>query len=77
MDEGKFDFHQATDEEESLDYNKLKPCPKCKKPIAQDAVICYFCGQDVIRPGKTPWAGWVAAGLIIIFILSILLGLIG
>jgi len=75
--EGYFDFKSASEEEENLDYAHQEPCPHCKKLIARDATICYFCGQDVARKGKVFPVGWLAAGLIIILILSILLGAIG
>jgi|TARA_B100002003_G_C13848506_1_gene416025 hypothetical protein len=73
MDEGKFDFHQATEEEENLDYNKLKPCPKCKKPIACDATMCYFCGSSLEVLSKPLWIVWVAVIIVIIFAISIIL----
>lgn len=70
--EEQFNFKSVSEEEERLDYNHLEPCPNCKKPIAYDATICYFCSQDVSRQGKTTWVGWIAAGLVIIFILALI-----
>ncbi len=46
-DEGYFDFESLSEEEEKLDFGRLKTCPSCKKPVASDATICYFCGSDL------------------------------
>ncbi|MCF7908205.1 MAG: hypothetical protein K9L86_04995 [Candidatus Omnitrophica bacterium] len=74
--EGHFDFESVSDQEDRLDYDNLKPCPKCQKLIACDATICYFCGQDVSYQEKTSWVGWVVAFLVIVFVLSILFSVI-
>lgn len=74
--EANFDFQSFSQEEEKLDYKHLKPCPNCKKPIASDATICYFCGQDVVYHTKGSWLSWlIAAGLVIILILVFTLSL--
>jgi len=73
MEEGNFDYKQAIEEEEKLDFNNLKDCPNCKKPIASDATMCYFCGQEVVSADKSPWLAWVIVATIIIFVASILL----
>lgn len=74
--EGHFDFESVSEQEDRLEYDNLKLCPKCHKSIASNVTVCYFCGQDVGYQGRTTWVGWIAAFLIIVFALSILFGAI-
>ena len=69
MDSDFFEFKQVIEEPEKLDFNKLLPCPHCKKPIPHDSTMCFYCGEDVIFSKKPIWVAWVAGVLIIIFIL--------
>ena len=64
--EGYFDFKSTSEEEEKLDYNKFKSCPNCKKSIAHDATICYFCGREIIYKSKASLVGWIVVALAII-----------
>jgi len=65
MAEDFFDFESVSEEEDNLDYGHLSECPHCKKPIPEDATICYYCGNDVYRDKKSHWFSW----LVLIFII--------
>lgn len=66
----KFDSQRTGQElEEDLDFNKLKPCPHCKKPIPQNATLCLYCGESVNFSTKKPyWVIWTAAIMAALFI---------
>jgi RNA polymerase subunit RPABC4/transcription elongation factor Spt4 len=72
MDEGHFDFNSVSQEEEKLDFNKMLPCPKCKKPVPHDAITCYYCGEAVAFSKKSNWIIITATIIAVIFTLFIL-----
>ncbi len=72
MGEGQFDYDAVSEENEDLDFGKLIPCPHCKKPIPQDAIMCLYCGQESVWRKKSPWVSVIAVFLIIAFILLVL-----
>ncbi len=67
MPEDSFDFKQVSEEKDELDYEHLVECPHCKKPIAEDATLCYYCGEEVDLGKKSSWPVWL--GLILIALL--------
>ena len=73
MNQESFDFQSLSEQEEQLDFDKLIPCPHCKKPILQDAGMCYYCGRDAIVYKKPRWVVWVAIIVVIAFALLMLL----
>jgi hypothetical protein len=73
MPEDYFDFHTASEEQEELDYKHLVECPHCKKPIPQNATMCYYCGEEITFGKKPLWIIWTAIVLIIIFLGFIIL----
>lgn len=75
MPEDFFDFESLEEPENSLDYENLIECPHCKKLIAEDATLCYFCGEEVNFKKKSSGGSW--AILIFIFLLTIYLILRG
>lgn len=67
-----FDFEGKTELNEELNFNRLKDCPHCKKPIPYDATFCLYCGNPIHTAhagGKPKWFLWIAVILIILFIL--------
>ena len=72
MSENHFEYEQISEEEEKLDFDNLVPCPNCKKPIPQDATMCFYCGQMVRSQGKSVWITWIVIVLIILLILFLL-----
>jgi len=54
MDQGHFDYRSVSEESESLDFEKLLPCPHCGKPIPHDSTMCLYCGQEVVWSKKSP-----------------------
>ena len=74
MNEERFDYRSVSEEKEELDFSKLTPCPKCKKPIPHDATMCLYCGEEIIFREKKSWAVWIGVVLIIAFILFCLFG---
>lgn len=74
MNQGYFDYQSISEEKEELDFNKLIPCPKCKKPIPHDATMCLYCGEEVVFQRKKSKIAWVWIALIVIFILICLFG---
>jgi hypothetical protein len=72
MNEGHFDYQSVSEEKEELDFDRLVPCPHCKKPIPRDATICLYCGGDVIYRHKSPWFIALAVFIILVFIIFLL-----
>jgi len=72
MSEGQFDYKAVSEKSEDLDFGKLVPCPHCKKPIPQDAIMCLYCGQESVWRKKSPWVLVIAVFLIIAFLLLLL-----
>lgn len=72
MAEHNFDFEEHHDAPESLDFSKKAVCPHCKKPIAHDATMCYFCGEDVPPAAKPKWVVWATAIFIIVLVAVII-----
>ncbi|MDP8289690.1 MAG: hypothetical protein P9M02_01820 [Candidatus Susulua stagnicola] len=72
MDQGHFDYKSVSEESESLDFEKLVPCPHCNKPIPNDATMCLYCGEEVSFSKKSPWFLSVAIILIIVLLLFFL-----
>lgn len=68
MDKGYFDFEEVSEEEETLNFDKKEPCPHCEKPIPEDATMCFYCGQEVVRGQKIKWAAvfWAVLALVLI-----------
>ena len=62
-----FDFKEVVQESESLDFEKLTPCPHCKKPIPADATMCLYCGESVAKRKKPTWVIYTAIFLIVLF----------
>lgn len=75
--EGRFDYQSMSEQDDRLDCSQTKTCPHCKKAIAVDATICYFCGQDFACQTKRSWVSWVVGSLIAALILSMLFYAIG
>jgi len=68
MDQDFFDFNQVSEEKDDLDYDHLLDCPHCKKPIPQDAILCYYCGKEVYFEKKSNWFFWLIVILVILLI---------
>jgi len=69
-----FEFREELELPEDLDYKNTKPCPHCKKPIPQNAVMCLYCGEAVYpKTHKKSWVMWVALFVIIAFLFLIVL----
>ncbi len=75
MPEERFDFKQVSEEDENLNFAKLKPCPNCKKSIPEDATMCLYCGEEVKESSKPAWVIWTAILLIVIFGIFIFLSI--
>ena len=73
MNHEEFEFRKVSEEPESLDFNKLVNCPRCKKPIPHDATLCLYCGESVSSGKKSSWIFWTAIFVIVIFILLFIL----
>ena len=74
MGEDQFDFKSVSESNEELDFNRLIPCPHCKKPIPFNATMCLYCGEGVTTHKKSNWIVWTAIFLLIIFIVFYLFG---
>lgn len=74
MDEDYFDFSQVQEEKEELDFENLRPCLHCGKPIPSNATLCLYCGKSIPYSKKPLWSIAIAVILLIIFIILILLG---
>ncbi|MCP4653079.1 MAG: hypothetical protein GY858_06835 [Candidatus Omnitrophica bacterium] len=72
MNQDFFDYKEVSESEEKLNYAKLIECPYCKKQIAHDATMCYFCGEEVDYKQKSSWVSWVAILVLITFLALIL-----
>lgn len=72
MPEGNFEFRDFEEEPDELDYQKLRPCPWCKKSIPQDANLCYYCGRPTTSFAQSFWLVWVAVIVIIVFVVFLL-----
>jgi len=68
MNKDDFDYQSVSEQPEDLDFNKLTPCPHCKKPIPHDATMCLYCGRDVAAGGRPAWFVIAAVLLVIAFI---------
>lgn len=73
MPEDHFDFQQIDEESEKLNFDKLTPCPNCKKPIPEDSTMCLYCGEEGKEGKKPTWFIWTAILVIVIFGIFILL----
>ncbi|MFH1504249.1 MAG: hypothetical protein ABIH08_02500 [Candidatus Omnitrophota bacterium] len=73
MNSENFDYQSVSEEQEELNFDKLAPCPDCKKPIPQDAAMCLYCGKKVSRGKKPAWFIWLAVFLIIAFLAFLLI----
>ena len=71
MDEDYFDFQTVDEQPEDLDFDNLKQCPYCKKPIPQNSLFCLYCGNSLVE--RPRWIIWVSIIVIIAFLLLILL----
>jgi predicted nucleic acid-binding Zn ribbon protein len=69
VSEANFDFNSYQEYPEELDYNNLKPCPHCKKPIPANAISCLYCGNSVSFFRRPRWIFWVAIFVLIAFVL--------
>lgn len=57
--------------EADLDFNKLKPCSHCKKPVPENATMCLYCGETINSgSSQKPWVVWTAAILLLMAIFS-------
>jgi RNA polymerase subunit RPABC4/transcription elongation factor Spt4 len=65
-DEG-FDFQEITEEPQEHDFERMVPCPHCRKPIPQDSTLCYYCGKDTTVVKKPLWVVWAAIITVIAF----------
>jgi len=72
MDQGYFDYKVVSEESDDLDFEKLVPCPHCKKPIPHDATMCLYCGQESVWRKKSPWVTIVVALLIVALLILFL-----
>jgi len=72
MNLDNFDFASTSEEPEEFDYQKLTPCPWCKKPIPQDVTLCYYCGRQTNLSAKPLWVVWTAIALIVVFVIFLL-----
>jgi len=72
MDEGQFDYKVVSEDNDDLDFEKLVPCPHCKKPIPQDATMCLYCGQETVYRRKSPWFTVIIIITIIAFLFLII-----
>ena len=70
-----FDFETVDEYPEELDYQNLKPCPHCKKPIPSNATMCLYCGEPVEQhhPESKGWIKWIGIFTAIAFLLLIIL----
>jgi hypothetical protein len=68
MDEGGFDYKEEQESDETPDFQKLKPCPHCKKEIPIDSTMCLYCGEESGVYGKPSWVIWAAAILLFVLI---------
>ena len=68
MDDSDFEYKEGQELNENLDFQKLKPCPHCKKPISADSTMCLYCGEEVSVSGKPSWVIWTAAILLLALI---------
>lgn len=74
MDEDYFKFFSTREEEERLDFENLKPCRHCGKPIPANATMCLYCGRSTGDYSKKSfWSIVITVSLIISFIVLILL----
>ena len=71
MDEknGDFNFEQLAELPEELDFNQLKTCPHCKKPIPSTSTLCLYCGENTEISKQPKWVVWVAILVILSFLL--------
>jgi len=72
MKEDYFDFHVIDEEEQNLDYKNLVSCPHCKKPIPFDAIMCYYCGEEIVYNKKPWWVAWIIVLIVISFLVFII-----
>ena len=70
--EERFDFESVEEYDEDLDFKNLKPCPKCKKPIPQNAISCLYCGESVSFSTRPKWIVWAALFAAVCFLLLVL-----
>ncbi len=61
-----FEFKEVVEEKEELNWQHLKPCPHCKKPIPADATMCLYCGQSTAGGSHKPL--WVIVTAIILLV---------
>ena len=66
MEYDDFPFREVVQEDEQLDFSKMKSCPHCKKPIPEDATLCYYCSQTVHEYKKSLWLVWAVVLLVVI-----------
>jgi predicted nucleic acid-binding Zn ribbon protein len=74
MTEDYFDFQEIVEEEDKLDFDKLVMCPHCKKPIPQQAVMCFYCGEEVLTKSTSDrWKMLLTAVIVIVFVIVALI----
>jgi RNA polymerase subunit RPABC4/transcription elongation factor Spt4 len=71
MQEETSSYRQLSEEDEELRFQKKKRCHNCKKLIAHNATLCYFCGEEADAGSfkKPLWVVWTA--LVLIAVLGI------
>lgn len=73
-DEDYFKYEEKTELPEEINFNKLKKCPHCGKPIPEDATMCLYCGKETETYGrKKRWIIWIAILVLICFIALLIL----
>ncbi len=72
-EEEQFPFEEVVEEQEELDFNKLRPCPHCKKPIPVNAITCLYCGEEVTGSRQVSWVVWVAIFVVIVFLIMVVI----
>jgi len=73
QEEDYFDFEVVDEEPLDLDFENLKPCPYCKKPIPQNSLSCLYCGSSLSFYKRPKWIIWITVVVIVLFLLLIIL----
>ena len=72
MNEDYFNFDIKTEEQEELDFRRLRNCPHCKKPIPHNAIMCFYCGEEVHVSKKPRWLILSVIMLLVVFVIFVL-----